>query len=141
MRKRKLKISLHRIRETKGLRMILHIKVYRKEERNFTAVHLFLWCEICLILAFVTAYPLHICVQNLIGTILFLERDSAWIYCFMEGCFFSMANCVSHTCFISFFTSSTSALYTFPVAFMRFAIWFRLPLIFPSVALYSRRSE
>ncbi len=41
MGKRKLKISLHRIRGTKGLRMILHIRVYRKEERNFTAVHLF----------------------------------------------------------------------------------------------------
>ncbi len=41
MRKRKLKISLHRISETKELRMILHIKVYRNEERNFTAVHLF----------------------------------------------------------------------------------------------------
>ena len=32
MRKRKLKIPPHRIRETKELRMILHIKVYRKEE-------------------------------------------------------------------------------------------------------------
>ena len=41
MGKRKLKIPLHRIRETKGLRMILYIKVYRKEEINFTAVHLF----------------------------------------------------------------------------------------------------
>ena len=41
MRKGKLKISLHRIRETKELRMVLHIRVYRKEERNFTAVHLF----------------------------------------------------------------------------------------------------
>ena len=41
MRKSKLKISLHRIRETKELRMVLHIMVYRKEERNFTAVHLF----------------------------------------------------------------------------------------------------
>ncbi len=41
MRKRKLKISLHRIRETKELWMVLHIKVYRKEERNFTAIHLF----------------------------------------------------------------------------------------------------
>ena len=41
MGKRKLKILLHRIRETKELRMILHIKVYRNEERNFTAVHLF----------------------------------------------------------------------------------------------------
>ena len=41
MRKRELKISFHRIRETKELRMILHIKVYRKEERNFTVVHLF----------------------------------------------------------------------------------------------------
>ncbi len=38
MRKRKLKISLHRIRETKELRMVLHIRVYRKEERNFTAL-------------------------------------------------------------------------------------------------------
>ena len=34
MRKRKLKISLHRIRETKELRMVLHIKVYRKEEKT-----------------------------------------------------------------------------------------------------------
>ena len=41
MGKRKLKISLHRIRETKELRVILHIKVYRKEERNFNAVHPF----------------------------------------------------------------------------------------------------
>ncbi len=41
MGKRKLKISLHRVRETKELWMVLHIKVYRKEERNFTAVHLF----------------------------------------------------------------------------------------------------
>lgn len=41
MGKRKLKISFHRIRETKELRMVLHIKVYGKEERNFTAVHLF----------------------------------------------------------------------------------------------------
>ena len=41
MGKRKLKISLHGIRETKELQMILHIKVYCKEERNFTAVHLF----------------------------------------------------------------------------------------------------
>lgn len=41
MRKRKLKISLHRISETKKLRMVLHIRVYRKEERNFTAAHLF----------------------------------------------------------------------------------------------------
>ena len=54
-----------------------------------------------------------------------------WIlHCFMLGCFFSMANCVSHTCFISFFTSSTSVLYTLPVAFIRFAIWFRLLLVF-----------
>ncbi len=41
MGKRKLKISLHRVWETKELWMVLHIKVYRKEERNFTAVHLF----------------------------------------------------------------------------------------------------
>ena len=41
MRKRKLKILKHRIRETKELQIILHIKVYRKGERNFTAVHLF----------------------------------------------------------------------------------------------------
>ena len=41
MGKRKLKILLHRVRETKELWMVLHIKVYRKEERNFTAVHLF----------------------------------------------------------------------------------------------------
>ena len=41
MRKRKLKISLHRIMGTKELWMVLHIKVYRKEERNSTAVHLF----------------------------------------------------------------------------------------------------
>ena len=41
MRKRKLKISLHRIRETKELRMVLHIRVYRNEKRNFAAVHLF----------------------------------------------------------------------------------------------------
>ena len=34
MGKRKLKILLHRIRETKELRMILHIKVYRNEEKN-----------------------------------------------------------------------------------------------------------
>ena len=32
MRKRELKISFHRIRETKELRMILHIKVYCNEE-------------------------------------------------------------------------------------------------------------
>ena len=57
------------------------------------------------------------------------------VYCFIEGCFASMAFCVSHTCFINFFTSSTSALYTLPVAFMRLAIWFRLPPIFPSAAL------
>ena len=50
MRKRKLKISLHRIRETKGLRMIL---------------------------VFVTVYPLHMCVKTLTGTIPFLEGDSA----------------------------------------------------------------
>ena len=41
MEKRKLKISLDRIRETKELWVILHIKVYRKEERNFNAVHPF----------------------------------------------------------------------------------------------------
>ena len=41
MRKRKFKISLHGIRETKELWMFLHIKVYRKEERNFTVAHLF----------------------------------------------------------------------------------------------------
>ena len=41
MGKRKLKIPLHRVRETKKLRMVLHIRVYRKEERNFTAVHIF----------------------------------------------------------------------------------------------------
>nr|WP_300842497.1 hypothetical protein [uncultured Acetatifactor sp.] len=41
MRKRELKISLHRIRKTKELRMALHIMVYRREERNFAAVHLF----------------------------------------------------------------------------------------------------
>lgn len=139
MRKRKLKISLHRIRGTKELRMVVHIMVYRKEERNFTAVHLFQWCEICLILAFVAVYPLRICVQNLAGTVSILEGDYAWVYCFMEGCFESMAFCVSHTCFISFFTSSTSAL--LPVAFIRLATLFRLPLIFPSVQLYSRRSE
>ena len=34
MRKRKLKISLHRISETKKLRMVLHIRVYRKEETS-----------------------------------------------------------------------------------------------------------
>ncbi len=32
MRKRKLKMSLHRIRETKELRITLHIKVYCKED-------------------------------------------------------------------------------------------------------------
>ncbi len=32
MRKRKLKILNHKIRETKKLRMTLHIKVYCKEE-------------------------------------------------------------------------------------------------------------
>lgn len=75
------------------------------------------------------------------GRYIFLEKMSVivlcgeYVYCFMEGCFFSMANCVSHTCFISFFTSSTSALYMLPVAFMRLAIWFRLPPIFPSAAL------
>ena len=41
MEKRKLKISLYRIRETKELWVILHINVYRKEERNFNAVHPF----------------------------------------------------------------------------------------------------
>ena len=34
MRKRKLKISLHRIRETKELRMILYVKVCRKKETS-----------------------------------------------------------------------------------------------------------
>lgn len=70
----------------------------------------FLMVEICLILAFITVYLLRICVQNLAGTILILEGDSVWAYCFMVGCFESMDFCVSHTCFISFFTSSTSAL-------------------------------
>ena len=32
MGKRKLKISLHRIRETKEFRMVLHIRVYRKKD-------------------------------------------------------------------------------------------------------------
>lgn len=41
MRKRKLKIFNHRTRETKESQIALHIKVYRKEEKNFTAVHLF----------------------------------------------------------------------------------------------------
>ena len=40
----------------------------------------------------------------------FFSGNLETIHCFMLGCFFSMANCVSHTCFISFFTSSTSAL-------------------------------
>ena len=40
MRKRKLKISLHRIRGTKELRMVLHIMVYRSEVLIFLAVHL-----------------------------------------------------------------------------------------------------
>ncbi len=52
-------------------------------------------------MAFVTVYPLRICVQNLAGTILILEGDSVWAYCFMVGCFESMDFCVSHTCFIS----------------------------------------
>ena len=34
MRKRKLKISLHRISETKKLWMVLRIRVYRKEETS-----------------------------------------------------------------------------------------------------------
>ena len=41
MRKKKPKILNHRIRETKESQIILHIKVYRKGERSFTAVHLF----------------------------------------------------------------------------------------------------
>ena len=41
MRKRKSKLLNHRIRETKKLQIDLHIKVYRKGGKNFTAVHLF----------------------------------------------------------------------------------------------------
>lgn len=37
----KLKTLLHRIGGTKELRMVLHIRVYRNEEKSFTAVHLF----------------------------------------------------------------------------------------------------
>ncbi len=40
MRKRKLKLLNH-IRDTKESQITLHIKVYRKEGKNFTAVHLF----------------------------------------------------------------------------------------------------
>lgn len=41
MRKREPKLLSHRIRETKELQIALHIKVYRKEGKNFTTVHLF----------------------------------------------------------------------------------------------------
>ena len=30
-------------------------------------------------------------MQNLAGTVPLLEGDYAWVYCFMEGCFESMA--------------------------------------------------
>lgn len=134
MCRRKPKILKYRIREIKILWIVLHIKVYRKGEWKFTAVHLFCWCEICLILFFLRAVFIDLCekfdwIQFCFG------GDSVRVYCFMLGCLESMDFCVSHTCFISFFTSSTSALYTLPVAFIRFAIWFRLPLIFPSATL------
>jgi len=41
MHKRKLKMLNHRIGKVKKLQSVLHIKVYRKGGRNFTAVHLF----------------------------------------------------------------------------------------------------
>ena len=41
MCRKKPKLLNHKIRGMKKLQMSLHIKVYRKEERNFTAVHLF----------------------------------------------------------------------------------------------------
>lgn len=34
---------------------------------------------------------MRICAQNLAGTVPLLEGDSAWGYCFIEGCFESMA--------------------------------------------------
>ena len=41
MYKEKMKILNHKKREVKRILNTLHIKVYRKEEKNFTAVHLF----------------------------------------------------------------------------------------------------
>ena len=89
MRKRKLKISLHRIRKTKITDGFTHQGVPQGRKKLYCGTP-FLWCEICLILAFVAVYPLLICVQNLVGTVPLLEGDSAWVYCFMEGCFESM---------------------------------------------------
>lgn len=60
MHKRKPKILNYIIRETKKSWMTLHIKVYCKEGRNLPAVHLFLWCEICLILDSVAVLLLQI---------------------------------------------------------------------------------
>jgi len=82
-----------------------------------------------------------ICKRNLVGIAVCFSGDLFLIYCFMYGCFESMDFCVSHTFFISSLTYFTSAAYTLLVAFMRFAIWFRLLLILESVVLYSRKSE
>ncbi len=41
MRKSKLKILKHSIRKLKELWIVLHIRVYCKEGKSFTAVHLF----------------------------------------------------------------------------------------------------
>ena len=68
-----------------------------------------------------------------------LHGNSVRVYCFMLGCLESMDFCVSHTCFINFFTSSTSALYTLPVAFIRLAIWFRLFMENPDQILSSEQ--
>ena len=123
------KILNHRIRKER-ITKCFYTSGYTAMKKETSVWYTFLMMRnlsdfsFCCCLAFTDLWEKFDCFCFIFG------RDLETVYCFMEGCFFSMANCVSHTCFISFFTSSTSALYTLLVAFMRFAIWFRLQPIF-----------
>ena len=78
------------------------------KQKNFKTIHLFL-CRILLVLVFSCSLFWVDYLKKKAGFYVIFGMIFITIYRFMYGCFESMDFCVSHTFFISSFTSFTSA--------------------------------
>ena len=99
----------------------LHIKVYRNEAEILQDDTPFLMSNFARFGFSCSLFSVGY-LKKKVGFYVIFGMIFITVYSFMYGCFESMDFCVSHTFFISSLTSFTSATYTLPVAFMRFAI-------------------
>ena len=83
MGKRKLKISLHRIRGTKELRMVYTSWCAAMKKETSLRHTFFNGCEICLILDFDAVSLWRFCKRNMVATALCFSRGFVLVYCFM----------------------------------------------------------